>query len=289
MPEEFLLSYVSFDSDNQPFLEYIVDSEIRRTPVFGQDFSHRFDFSRKFCCGWVDFENRCSVVCPDAALVDTKYENCLKCRQKTGFNPAFYNADSVSPQQEKINSTPHFLYLAYFAPGVIKVGISQEARGIRRLLEQGARSALRLETFPTALIARQYEARIAGMNGFVENLPQSKKMELILREFDPSAARDELMKAKGVIETNLDVQFESSEIIKTAKYFYPEEIDITHAKNVSGQGCIVGKTMAMVGPILITEHDGNLLVYNLKKYLGYRAEKTTSPEVNLPEEQLSLF
>ena len=114
--------------------------------------------------GWVDFDNHCSQVCPDGATVDEKYENCLKCRNRTGFNPAFYHADSVSAQQEKINQQPHFVYLAYFAPGVIKVGISQEERGIRRLLEQGARLAVKLETFASALIARQYEAKIAGLS-----------------------------------------------------------------------------------------------------------------------------
>ena len=138
LPSEFLLSYASFNSDNKPFVECQVGDKIERHELFGQDLSLKFDFSVKYCAGWVDFENRCSQICPDHATVDEKYENCLKCRDKTGFNPAFYNASSVSVQQEKINQNPHFVYLAYFAPNVIKVGISQEERGIRRLLEQGA-------------------------------------------------------------------------------------------------------------------------------------------------------
>ncbi len=160
MPSDFLLAYASFNADSQPFIDCQIDGEIKRRELFGQDLSLEFDFLTKYCTGWVDFENHCSQVCPDSATVDGKYENCLKCRDRTGFNPAFYNADSVSAQQEKINQNPHFVYLAYFAPGVIKVGISQEKRGIRRLLEQGARLALKLETFSSALIARQYEAKI---------------------------------------------------------------------------------------------------------------------------------
>ena len=179
MPDDFLLAYASFNADNQPFIDCQIGDEIKRRELLEQDLSLEFDFSTKYCTGWVDFENHCSQICPDSATVDGKYENCLKCRDRTGFNPAFYNADSVSAQQEKINQNPHFVYLAYFAPGVIKVGISQEERGIRRLLEQGARLALKLETFSSALIARQYEAKIARLDGIVETMPIHKKLELI--------------------------------------------------------------------------------------------------------------
>ena len=96
-----MLSYASFNTDNKPFIECQVGDKIERYELFGQDLSLEFDFSVKYCTGWVDFENRCSQICPDHATVDEKYENCLKCRDKTGFNPAFYNANSVSAQQEK--------------------------------------------------------------------------------------------------------------------------------------------------------------------------------------------
>ena len=106
MPDDFLLTYASFNADNQPFIDCQIDGEIKRRELFGQDLSLEFDFSTKYCTGWVDFENHSSQICPDSATVDGKYENCLKCRDRTGFNPAFYNADSVSVQQEKINQNP---------------------------------------------------------------------------------------------------------------------------------------------------------------------------------------
>ena len=130
MPDDFLLAYASFNADNQPFIDCQIGDEIKRRELFGQDLSLEFDFSTKYCTGWVDFDNHCSQICPDSATVDGKYENYLKCRDRTGFNPAFYNADSVSAQQEKINQNPHFVYLAYFAPEVIKVGISQDENGV---------------------------------------------------------------------------------------------------------------------------------------------------------------
>lgn len=289
MPEEFLLSHVGFDDGSRPFIECQTGDEKRRASVLGAQMALRFDFSERWCTGWLDFENRCSRACPDSAMVDGKYDQCLTCRNRTGFNPAFYHAAEVSEQQQKLNQTPHYLYLAYLAPGVVKVGISQAARGIKRLLEQGARAAVRLETFPTALVARQYEAKIAGLNGFVEHVTQGKKLGFLQQVFDAEQARAELERAMASVERELHVRFEAVEFIDTEQHFYHRPTDATRAKDVSGQECIVGEVRAMVGPLLITEWQDELLVYNLKRYIGYRAQHDETAAVALPEEQLALF
>ena len=290
MPDDFLLAYASFNADNQPFIDCQIDGEIKRRELFGQDLSLEFDFSTKYCTGWVDFDNHCSQVCPDSATVDGKYENCLKCRDRTGFNPAFYNADSVSAQQEKINQNPHFVYLAYFAPGVIKVGISQEERGIRRLLEQGARLALKLETFSSALIARQYEAKIARLDGIMETVAASKKLELIKHPLDTAAAEQTLADALVRIQQKLGLDFPNCQLIMCEDYFQTASVDPTRIILMKDKPQLVGYVLSVIGSIAITEYDGNLLGYNLKKYIGYRAQKITEPiELELPNEQLTLF
>ena len=290
MPDDFLLAYASFNADNQPFIDCQIGDEIKRRELLGQDLSLEFDFSTKYCTGWVDFDNHCSQICPDSATVDGKYENCLKCRDRTGFNPAFYNADSVSAQQEKINQNPHFVYLAYFAPEVIKVGISQEERGIRRLLEQGARLALKLETFASALIARQYEAKISALDGIVETMPIHKKLELIKQPFERAAGEEKLRQKLLEIEQKIGVSFPKSELIACEDYFHTNDVNSTRAIIVKDQNQLVGRVNSVIGSIVITEYDGQLLVYNLKKYIGYRARKITGPvELELPSEQLTLF
>lgn len=290
MPDDFLLAYASFNADNQPFIDCQIGDEIKRRELFGQDLSLEFNFSTKYCTGWVDFENHCSQVCPDSATVDDKYENCLKCRDRTGFNPAFYNADSVSAQQEKINQNPHFVYLAYFAPGVIKVGISQEERGIRRLLEQGARLALKLETFSSALIARQYEAKIADLSGIMETVAASKKLGLIKQPLDTAAAERALADALVRIQQKLGLDFPNCQLIMCEDYFQTASVDPTRIILMKDKPQLVGYVLSVIGSIAITEYDGNLLGYNLKKYIGYRAQKITEPiELELPNEQLTLF
>ena len=290
MPDDFLLTYASFNAENQPFIDCQIDGEVKRRELFGQDLSLEFDFSTKYCTGWVDFENHCSQICPDSATVDGKYENCLKCRDRTGFNPAFYNADSVSAQQEKINQNPHFVYLAYFAPGVIKVGISQEERGIRRLLEQGARLALKLETFSSALIARQYEAKIARLDGVVETMPIHKKLELIKQHFDRADGEEKLRQKLLEIEQKIGVSFPRSELILCEDYFHTAGVDLTRVVLMKDQNQLAGRVRSVIGPILIVDYDGQLLAYNVKKFIGYQAHKITGDiELELPSEQLTLF
>ena len=290
LPSEFLLSYASFNADNKPFVECQVDGKIERHELFEQDLSLEFDFSVKYCTGWVDFENRCSQICPDHATVDEKYENCLKCRNKTGFNPAFYNASSVSVQQEKINQNPHFVYLAHFAPNVIKVGISQEERGIRRLLEQGARLAIKLETFSSALIARQYEAKISKLDGIVETLPVHKKTELIKQPFDHADGERELRQKLLEIEQKIGVSFPKSELIPCEDYFQTTGVDLSRVVLMKDYSQLVGHVRSIIGSIVITDYDGQLLAYNVKKFIGYRAQKVDREiELDLPTEQLTLF
>ena len=290
MPDDFLLTYASFNADNQPFIDCQIGDEIKRRELFGQDLSLEFDFSTKYCTGWVDFENHSSQICPDSATVDGKYENCLKCRDRTGFNPAFYNADSVSAQQEKINQNPHFVYLAYFAPEAIKVGISQEERGIRRLLEQGARLALKLETFSSALIARQYEAKIARLDGIVETMPIHKKLELIKQPFDRATGEEKLRQKLLEIEQKIGVSFPKSELIPCEDYFHTAGVDLTRVVLMKDQNQLAGRVRSIIGPILIADYDGQLLAYNVKKFIGYQAQKIDDAiDIEIPSTQLALF
>ena len=290
MGDDFLLAYASFNVDNQPFIDCQIGDEIKRRELFGQDLSLEFDFSTKYCTGWVDFENHSSQICPDSATVDGKYENCLKCRDRTGFNPAFYNADSVSAQQEKINQNPHFVYLAYFAPGVIKVGISQEERGIRRLLEQGARLALKLETFASALIARQYEAKIADLDGIAETMPIHKKLELIKQPFDRADGEEKLRQKLLEIEQKIGVSFPKVKLITCEDYFHTAGVDLTRVVLMKDQNQLAGRVRSIIGPILVTEYNGQLLAYNVKKFIGYQAQTVDGAiDIEIPSTQLALF
>ena len=120
-------------------------------------------------------------------------------------------------------------------------------------------------------------------------MTQSKKLNFLQQAFDAQQARAELERAVASVERQLGVRFEAAECIDTERHFYHQPTDVTRAKDVTDQECIVGEVRAMIGPLLITRWQDELLVYNLKRYIGYRAQHDETAAVVLPEEQLALF
>lgn len=114
-----------------------------RLPVLGRTFTLRHT-QKRFCIGPFDLKTYQSKACENSVELmpfsQYKDDMCPACREETGFNPAFYNADSISAQQRAYNLTPHFVYMAYFSPQHLKVGIFVGTRGIERLLEQARAS-----------------------------------------------------------------------------------------------------------------------------------------------------
>lgn len=293
MPEagRYLLTNVGFSASETPVLTLLQGGEFTHFEPLGSSLSLRFDKSERFCVGWRDIENGGLFCCPDTLSVDDKYEQCAACQNRTGFNPAFYNATSVSAQQEARNQEPHILYLARFGNGVVKVGISYAGRGISRLLEQGARDALVLDTFPSAHIARQYEAKIAAMPGIVETLQLRKKLALLESPYDHAEGERELLSTKQRIEETLKVTFAGSDVLNLDTKFFPSSTpDLTDSFSTHIQHAISGQVIGSLGSLLFCQYDDTPVYLPLKKYVGYHVELSheQSP-LQLPARQASLF
>jgi len=293
MPEagKYLLVNTSFSLDEKPVIT------LERRGIF-YDFDPlqktvtlEFDMATRFCVGWRDLASGERHTCPDQQMVDEKYEQCQACQDRTGFNPAFYHALTVSKQQEIRNQEPHFLYLAYFAPGVIKVGISYARRGYSRLLEQGARSALILDTFPTALIARQYEARIAASPDIQETIQLKKKLSLLNVPHDPIHAKRELLSKKQELERMLQVSFATKEILDLEPRYFPQrKPNFASAYDCTLNHMVTGRTLGMVGSVLFTTYEDTVLYFAVKKHVGYKVSLSyTITPMSLPARQTSLF
>lgn len=288
----YLLTNVGF-SKEKPTLVLLRDGEFTLFHPLGNTLTLTADTSQRFCCGWRDIAAGISYPCPqEDSRLDDKYEQCAQCQQKTGFNPAFYNAAQVSPQQEQRNKEPHLLYIAHFGPGVLKVGISHAARGIGRLLEQGARTAVILETFPSAHIARQYEARISAQPGIVEAIALNKKIATLSHNYDTNQATLELQQTVALIESTLSVTFAQQRHLDLSAYYFTDSAplaqflhDQTHAASISG------KVTGMIGSILFSQYDEKTTLFlPMKKYVGYRVTITDSvSQVAVKAKQASLF
>lgn len=179
---EIVLAGFGFADDGPHLVLNDIDESKRYLfPVLGRTFSLK-RLPKRYCTGPLDlktFEARC---CPNKVelLPDMKETQCPACIEETGFNPSFYFATTISPQQRAYNLTPHFVYMAYFAPGFVKVGISSETRGVERLLEQGARAACVIGRLENADAARELEARMCAEEGIYETMRSSKKRDLLI-------------------------------------------------------------------------------------------------------------
>lgn len=280
-----IFSGVFYDKDLRPTLG-LIDSTIAPLTLEG---TLSFDTSQRYCIGWHDLATGENHACPEQAATDSKYDTCPACQRRTGFNPAFYHATSVSEQQEKRNAEPHLLYLAYMGNGYHKVGISWAKRGLRRLLDQGARSALILDTFPTALIARQYEARIAALPQIHETTPTRTKLQLLAHPHTQDEAEASLRSTLETIEAALKTRFTPESIIHLDTYYSPEATVPTDFTTLT-EPLVSGSARAVVGDIIFMEHNDRTVALPLKRYTGYTITLDDSiTPLDLPAEQVSLF
>ena len=81
----------------------------------------------------------------------------------------------------------HALYLAAFAPDVMKVGVTRLWRLETRLREQGADRAAHVRTFPDGRIAREVESELASGDDLVDRVRVPTKLKGLGREVDEAA------------------------------------------------------------------------------------------------------
>jgi hypothetical protein len=291
MTGDYLFVHYGYDGDLAPHLTLHkkgADTFEHLSPT-GKNVTLTFNKSQRFCTGWHDLATGESFPCPDSTKLPEQYSQCRSCQQKTGFNPAFYNALSVSPQQQARNAQPHILYIAHFAPGVVKVGISWEGRGIRRLLDQGARSALIIKTYPSATIARQYEAKIAALEGIAETLQVKAKHKLLGRSYDPAAAAEELAAVRQRLIDEINMQPDPNEPLHLDNY-YLGSTALNQPIILSGEQKISGRCFGMLGSTLLAEQNGEQYGLCVSDFTGYLVTISDDLVANTHQpQQASLF
>lgn len=260
-------------------------------PVLGRMFSLR-RLPRRRCIGRIDLRTHERSTCPLNAelLPDGKEDMCPACIEATGFNPSFYFSSYISPQQREYNQTPHYVYLAYFAPGYVKAGISSETRGIERLLEQGARVAGILKRFANADEARALEAHLCAQEGIYETMRLGTKVRLLSDPFKADAAIEtvyEAARAHGV-------EPEGGVLDLTKCYFGDVEAapDIVQLPDDSPSDMVAGRCVGMVGGILMLEQGGNVFAAPVKEWESYEVEITVGEllcEYEYEPQQMGLF
>lgn len=271
---QLILGGFGYDKEG-PHLVFNDIDEAKRYyfPVLGQTFTLKL-FRQRFCTGPFDletFETRC---CPHKTELfeDSKDTQCPACMEETGFNPSFYYSATISAQQHAYNQTPHFVYMAYFAPGFLKVGISAEARGIERLLEQGARAAAVIGRFANADEARGLEERLCARGDIYETMRATKKRDLlvgVLYYFD------EAKQAIQSVAQDAGVEILIGPFDLSPYYFAGESpsVDVLSLPPEDDDGDVcAGRCVGMVGSDLVFNHGEMNYVVLIKEWESHVVE-----------------
>lgn len=237
---------------------------------------------KKYCIGWYDVTTHTHHVCNSTREVDIKYDSCFECRQKTGFNPAFYNTSEISSVQQGYNNKPHSVYVSYFGDGLAKAGIMSASRGLDRLFEQGALFYCIVDTFEGADAAHRVETKLID-NGLKNSITRRQKEKVLSKLFDE---HDELEKFTSILE---DLDLADKNITSNLDHFffgnYPNK-SIEHL----GENPISGLIRGIVGRYLVLDNNDRLYGFWLSDLSGYKVELGKDiKEIKAEPEQVSLF
>lgn len=287
-----ILSGYSFDKKGAYF---ILDSltAIERRKLYISNAEHTLKLSsERYCVGTYDLQTFNTAPCSERKLLDktTSSNYCPRCTNINGFNPAFYNTSALSPQQRSYNNTPHIVYLAFFLPNIIKVGIASKARMSIRLMEQGALYAVIVGEFEDAYKARQLEKHIKDSARLSESIRSSVKVNSLCdNRYDSEDAKkclDDVCLKYGIeYEEQYDLMthyFKKG----TPSFHFPSRLN----RYEESDYLISGRLIGLIGDAVIFEKNGAHFVSSIKKWVSHKIE-ISDIKVSLTPHiiQMSLF
>ena len=263
--------------------------------LVGEAFTLKRELGR-YCTGQFDLKTLENDVCPNnAELLSPKANVCFDCFDFIGFNPAFYHLEQhqISPQQRAYNQTPHIVYLAYFAPGLIKVGISSNDRKEHRWKEQGARFIAHIYTVENAYEARHIEEKISSELTLPEVVLGKKKRSLLNIELNVPQAKHELLALIDQIDKVVPKKANREIIFSMEHYYNPGTVRLNSTiidVSENTEGKISGKCLGLYGDIVLFENEGQQFMCSLKKLISYKVSFSKDVErMSFEPQQTSLF
>mgnify|MGYP002761252641 FL=1 len=147
-----------------------------------------FGLGERRCAGTVNEGDHVACDAADAPYCD-EHSGVWVCARCTG----------TCLKDEMDCHESHAMYLAAFAPDVLKVGVTREWRLGTRLREQGADRAALVRTLPDGRIVREVEAELAAGDDLVDRVRVPTKLDGFGRAVD-EAAWEELLDRFDPIE-----------------------------------------------------------------------------------------
>ncbi|AQU67760.1 DUF2797 domain-containing protein [Streptomyces niveus] len=229
-------------------------------------------------------ERRCAgvrgQVCPLGAVVGGRSTGgqCPDCARLDRSRSVAADTVADDPQ-------PYMVYLAWFGPGMVKVGITAEARGSARLLEQGAVVFTRLGRGPL-MAARRTEELLRTVLGVPDRVPYAAKRAVRdTLPTDPGERAEEVRELYGRAVALAEWP-ESLERSDCEPVDHMGVFGLTGTPPVTGvigelvdRGRVAGRLVAAVGPDLHLEcDDGAVLVLDTRLAKGWELAAAGDPD-----------
>ncbi|SFB74808.1 Protein of unknown function [Halobiforma haloterrestris] len=167
----------------------------------------------------------------------------------------------------------HAVYLAAFAPGTFKVGVTREWRLETRLREQGADRAAHLYTVSNGRIAREIEAEIARL--LTDRVRTGPKVAALASEVDEDAWAATLAELEGfVADAEIDFEFDPAAedlergVREEFAFDYGIDLETRPVRETIASGTVVG----VKGRLLVLENGGTIYAVDMRDLVGYELE-----------------
>ncbi|MFD5681187.1 DUF2797 domain-containing protein [Streptomyces bacillaris] len=232
--------------------------------------------------------------CPVAAVVPARSTGgrCPECARLD-------RAHSVAADTMVDDPRPYRVYLAWFGPGLVKVGITREERGGARLREQGAVAYTWLGRGPL-MAARRTEEVVRAALGVPDRIPYARKRTVRGQLPGERERFDEVVelygRAVGLQGRGWPESLERLplEVVDHARMFRLDRS--ARATRAVGElvdgGVVAGRLVAAAGPDLHLEVDeGGVIVLDTRLITGWelaavapeaKVEKAEKGEVGVP-------
>ncbi|MGW6598382.1 DUF2797 domain-containing protein [Streptomyces sp. NPDC055036] len=209
-------------------------------------------------------------VCPLGALVAGRGTGgqCAECARLD-------RAHSVAADTIADDPRTYRVYLAWFGPGMVKVGITAEERGSARLLEQGAVAFSWLGRGPL-MAARRTEDLLRRALGVPDRIPYARKraVRAALPDLAERVAEIERLYGRAVA---LEGWPPSLERLEFAAVDHAGAFGLAGLAPATGvvvelvdAGCVAGRLVAAAGPDLhLATADGGMIVLDTRLMSGW--------------------
>lgn len=236
------------------------------------------------------------VACPTTQLLGGGRTRCAGC-EESDDSKLLHNAHrlrSVSKLVTAYLMQPHWLYVAAFADGAVKVGTAAQSRKFARVLEQGACAVEFIGMFPDGLSVRRAEEQVTRLTGLGQSISGTRKIKGLLEPLPRERIRHACLRGAELARNSSEVLKQSD----TRESWEPPRNELLEprtrlrlpVKSMEPKETVEWDVQATLGRIGLIRDSGSAAlvdyVFDFGALIGQRIE--TAPLV-VPRDSPTLF